>query len=139
MSQLARVPRPTEAFHLSQVQFVGEQDGEPERQLKESLAASLRPLGVRKAYLAVVSYDQRKGPQRVNGDDASASPLSVALCLTLSDEAAARHNIVERAGADFAARFGPTQRMDIIFLTDQQELALQKVCKPFYMAMEPIE
>jgi hypothetical protein len=32
--------------------------------------------------------------------------------------------------------FGPTQHMDIISLTDQQEAALKKVCQPFYIAME---
>ena len=122
------------AFVPQHVQFVGEQDGPPESELKERLADSLRPMGVRKAYLAVVSYDERKAPQNTSGDGAAA--LNVALCLSLQDTAAERHNIVERASHDFAAMFGPTQHMDIIFLTDQQEAALKKVCRPFYMAME---
>lgn len=117
------------------VQFVGEQDGVPERELKDRLAHSLRPMGVRKAYLAVVSYDQRKGPQNASGDVA-APALNVALCLALQDAAEEKQEIVQRAGHDFAALFGPTQHVDIIFLTDQQELALGKVCRPFYMAME---
>jgi hypothetical protein len=121
-------------FVPQHVQFVGEQDGAPERELKEKLASSLRPMGVRKAYLAVVSYDERKAPQNTAGDGAAA--LNVALCLSLEDTASGRHNIVERASHEFAAMFGPTQHMDIIFLTDQQEAALKKVCRPFYMAME---
>jgi hypothetical protein len=121
-------------FVPHQVQFVGEQDGPPERELKTRLADSLRPMGIRKAYLAVVSYDERKGPQSTSGDGAPA--LNVALCLSLLDTAAEKHDIVQRAGHDFAALFGPTQHMDIVFLTDQQEAALKKVCRPFYMAME---
>lgn len=123
------------AFVPHAVQFVGEQDGAPERELKERLAHSLRPMGVRKAYLAVVSYGERKGPQNAAGDGA-APGLNVALCLSLQDEAAEKQEIVQRASHDFAAMFGASQHMDIIFLTDQQEAALNKVCRPFYMAME---
>jgi hypothetical protein len=122
-------------FVPHQVQFVGEQDGAPERELKERLGHSLRPMGVRKAYLAVVSYEERKGPQNAAGDEA-APALNVALCVALGDGAAERQDIVQRAGHDFAAIFGPTQHMDIIFLSDQQEAALNKVCRPFYIAME---
>ncbi len=122
------------AFVPHHVQFVGEQDGPPERELKTKLSSSLRPMGVRKAYLAVVSYDERKGPQNSSGDGAPA--LNVALCLSLQDATAEKREIVERAGHDFAALFGPTEHMDVIFLTDQQEAALNKVCRPFYMAME---
>jgi hypothetical protein len=121
-------------FVPHQVQFVGEQDGAPERELKERLSSSLRPMGVRKAYLAVVSYDERKAPQNTAGDVATG--LNVALCVSLEDTASEKHDIIERAGHDFAALFGPTQHMDIIFLTDQQEAALNKICRPFYMAME---
>ena len=121
-------------FVPHQVQFVGEQDGPPERELKERLATSLRPMGVQKAYLAVVSYAERKGPQNAAGDGA-APELNVALCLALSDAAAEKSEIVQRASHDFAAMFGPTQHMDIIFLTDQQDVALKKVCQPFYIAM----
>src|ERR1051326_2162978 len=123
------------AFVPHNVQFVGEQDGPPERELKERLAGSLRPMGIRKAYLAVVSYDERKGPQNAAGDG-SAPALTVALCVSLQETAAEKHDIVQRASHDFAAMFGPTQHMDIIFLTDQQELALSKVCRPFYISME---
>ena len=122
-------------FVPHQVQFVGEQDGPPERELKEKLATSLRPMGVQKAYLAVVSYAERKGPQNAAGDGAGPE-LNVALCLSLTDTAAEKSEIVQRASHDFAAMFGPTQHMDIIFLTDQQDVALKKVCQPFYIAME---
>jgi hypothetical protein len=122
-------------FVPHQVQFVGEQDGAPERELKDRLAGSLRPMGVQKAYLAVVSYAERKGPQNADGDGV-APELTVALCLSVSDAATEKGEIVQRASHDFAAMFGPTQHMDIIFLTDQQEAALKKVCQPFYIAME---
>lgn len=137
MAESAHIPRPTEQFRTHVVQFLREQDGGPERQLKERLSRSLRALGVRNAYLALVSYDERKGPQSTVSE-AAPPDMSVALCLTLEDEAASRQKIVQSAGADFAALFGTSQRMDIIFLTDQQELALQKVCRPFYLAMDPI-
>ena len=123
------------AFVPHHVQFVGEQDGDPERELKEKLADTLRPMGVRKAYLALVSYDERKGPQNATGDGTPLT-LNVALCVTLGENAAEKREIVERAGHNFEAMFGTAQHMDIIFLTDQQELALGKVCRPFYMAME---
>ena len=124
-------------FVPHQVQFVGEQDGPPERELKERLANSLRPMGVQKAYLAVVSYAERKGPQNAAGDGAGPE-LNVALCLSLADAAVEKNEIVARASHDFAAMFGPSQHMDIIFLTDQQEVALGTVCRPFYMAMESV-
>ena len=139
MGQPARANHPMEPFHTQHVDFAGEQDGGPERELKKCLVDSLRPLGVRAAYLALVSYDQRKGPQSVPPQGSALPPLSVALCLTLEDQAVAKHNIVERAGADFAALFGAGQHMDIIFLTDQQELALERVCRPFFKAMDRIE
>ncbi len=75
------------------------------------------------------------GAQNAAGDGA-APELNVALCLTLNDSAAEKSDIVQRASHAFAAMFGPTQHMDIVFLTDQQEAALKKVCQPIYIAME---
>ncbi len=120
--------RRPDAIHAQHLQFVGEQDGAPERELKQRLAQSLRPLGVRKAYLARVQYS--------GGNSAHGEESSVALCVALGEEAAERQEIVERAGADFGALFRPSQHMDIVFLTDQQDLAVSRVCRPFYMAME---
>ncbi len=125
--------RPTEQFSPHQVRFVAEQDGAPERELKERLARSLRPLGVRNAYLAVVAYEDRKPPQSTAGSRENST--SVALCLTLQDGASEKHDIVEAAGAEFASMFGSRHHLDIVFLTDQQEAAAKKVCRPFYMAI----
>lgn len=129
-----RSQRSPEPFSPHQVHFVAEQDGAPERELKERLAATLRPLGVRRAYLAVVAYADEKPPRSVGVNHEPAT--SVALCVTLQDGAAEKQDIVQRATADFSALFGQHQHMDIIFLTDQQELALARICRPFYLAME---
>src|SRR5512140_3771865 len=64
--------RVTERFTPQNVHFVCEQDGAPERELKDRLATTLRSMGVKKAYLAVVSYDDRKGPHTTAGNHSTA-------------------------------------------------------------------
>ncbi len=106
--------RETEVHTQRTVRFVGEQDGEPERLLKNSLVAELRGVpGLKGAYLARVEY---------------ADGLHVALCLAAPEDPL----LVERIGARFAEIFGRHEHLDILFLGREQEAELQRVCAPFH-------
>jgi hypothetical protein len=102
----------------SHVEFLGEQDGPPERVLKADLAADFAAVGdVRRGYLARVGYQPNARP-------------GVALCLRLDsgDEAV----VAERVGRLFAATFARGVALDILFLSAEQEADLARVCRPFY-------
>ena len=110
--------RPPEELNVPTVNFIGEQDGPPERELKQSLRALfLRHSAVISAYLARVDYGN---PQNFN----------VALCIRQTDS---RDDSVKiDAGRIFSKHFGSHEHLDIILLRDDQENALKTVCKPFY-------
>jgi SseB protein C-terminal domain len=100
------------------VTFLREQDGPPERELKEALARDFAASGrVVRAYLVQVDFP-RDGS---NG---------VALCVRApeADEAA----VVRQVAAPFAAMFATEVPLDVMFVSPRQELELQKVCAPFY-------
>jgi hypothetical protein len=100
-----------------EVEFVGEQEGFVEEELKNSLHKYLSGVrGIRTAYLARVGY----GP----GQEA------VALCLRAWFPNRAR--IVDGIGRVFSATFRRDQHMDILFISSRQEKCLQKVCSHFY-------
>jgi len=103
---------------VSPPQFCGEQDGPPERELKERLAQFFeRDQSVKIAYLANVIY----------GGQPSAS---VALCLRT--QFGRDRGLAEKIGGVFASIFGPREYLDIIFLDDKQEAELAKICAPFF-------
>jgi hypothetical protein len=80
--------RKTEAHTQRTVSFVGEQDGEPERLLTNSLATEFRNVAqLKRAYLARVEY---------------ADGTHVALCLAAPQDPL----LVERIGARFSEIFG---------------------------------
>ncbi len=104
------------AMYPSNIRFLREQDGEPERLLKARLVESFKHRDeVQRAYLAQISSDNQSG---------------VALCLRT------RHgpdlNILREVGAIFARLFGRQEHLDILFLKETQESVLKKVCSPFY-------
>jgi hypothetical protein len=110
--------RKTEIRTQRTVGFVGEQDGEPERLLKETVVTEFRnAAGLKRAYLARVEYADR---------------VHVALCLAAPENPA----LVERIGARFTGIFGRHEHLDILFLDPGQEAELQRVCAPFYLAVE---
>jgi hypothetical protein len=109
--------RKTEIHSQRTVGFVGEQDGEPERLLKDALVAEFRNVaGLKRAYLARVEY---------------ADGVHVALCLAAPEDSA----LVERIGARFAGIFGRHEHLDVLFLGPSQEAELQRVCAPFHVAV----
>jgi hypothetical protein len=112
-----RKKRKAEARNEPKVNFVCEQDGITERALKSSLADLFASVpNVQRAYLVRVDY----------GD-----PLAyeVALCICPSDPDEALVKEVEKI---FAVHFGPTQHMDIVFLGEDKERDVAKICNPFY-------
>lgn len=107
-----------QSVHVPQLRFIGEQDGLPERELKERLAEFFKhDQSVRAAYLARVSY----------GDP---SPVSVALCLRT--QFGADPGMAEKIGRIFASMFGSHEHLDMVFLSPEQEAMLAKVCAPFF-------
>jgi len=110
--------RPREEFVAQTIQFVGEQDGPPERELKSHLAKLLTSeRTVHRAYLARVQYDD-------------ATNWDVALCLASTDPDVQGLN--GRIGRLFAGIFRRDAHLDILFLSKTQEAEISKVCTPFY-------
>ena len=111
-------PRKPEEFRVTEIRFLGEQDGPPERLLKDQFVQFFRsdPHVVR-AYLARIDF----------GEGTRAS-----VALGLRAEAGSESRIGERIGAIFASIFRSEEHLDHIFLTDDQELQLSNVCNPFY-------
>jgi hypothetical protein len=113
------IPHPTK-LHFPTLQFLGEQDGAVEQELKSRLVDFFqRDKSVITAYLARVAYDDP-------------SSFSVALCMrTRFGE---DKGLAEKVGKFFAVKFNQSQQMDIIFLNEKQELDLMKVCESFFKA-----
>jgi hypothetical protein len=105
-------------IRIQQIYFLGEQDGSPERELKEQLAALFgRAQWVRTAYLARVTYEKM-------------SRVNVALCVR--GQTGQDRVFAEQVGRVFASIFGRHEHLDIIWLSPQQEAALMEVCQPFF-------
>ena len=107
-----------EEIRVAKLHFLGEQDGVPERELKNCLTEFFqRDQRILTAYLARVAYGEQ-------------SPMVVALCLR--SKFGPDRAVAEKVGKIFASMFGDHEHMDIIFLDDQQESVLAKVCSPFF-------
>lgn len=103
----------------SDIEFLAEQDGVPERELKAELLGCLEEIPAsQRAYLAVVQYSGK--PAR-----------SIALCLVA--EPGSESSTVPKIGAVFSRMFNPNEYLDIIFISESQELKLLQVCKPFFI------
>jgi SseB protein C-terminal domain len=117
-------PKPKEhpqEIHVPQLHFIGEQDGPPERELKERLVGFFqRDQSVKAAYLARVSYDD---------------PSHVSVVLGLRTQFGPDRGMAEKVGRIFALIFGSHEHLDILFLTTEQEAALVKVCAPFFRSI----
>ena len=114
-------PKGPRTMRVPKLRFLGEQDGRPERLLKGRLSESFKQHEeVQRVYLAQV----------VSGDQ-----VGVALCMK------ARHgadrDLVREIGSIFASIFAKQAHLDILFLSEAQELALRNVCAPFYTATVP--
>lgn len=104
--------------HVPAIHFLGEQEGAPEGLLKRRLSAAFgshRQLG--RAYLALVRY---------------ADEAAVALCLSCTGDS--NQQLTEAVAEVFASIFGAHEHLDIVFLSEEQERVLRRVCRPFYPA-----
>jgi len=105
-------------FATPDITFLGEQDGPAERRLKEALGVVLGlDRSVIRAYLARVLYDGK------------ASGVMLAL---LTDDGEDSEKLVAQAGKAFAALFNTRENLDVIFLCEEKDAEISKVCPPFY-------
>ncbi len=118
MSFLNPSRKKSEEVRVREIRFLGEQDGPPERILKDRLADFFRrDRSVSRAYLARVDFGE--------GKDASVG-------LGLRTQFGPDKGMVEKVGTIFADVFNAREHLDIIFLTDNQEAELTKACQPFF-------
>jgi len=105
-----------EQLQPASIKFVSEQDGPREKTLKSALTSFFEgDAAIQKAYLARLD---------IGGDH------TVALCLKadpLPDE-----SYPEKIAEIFLRVMGPGGNLDVLFLADQQEADLARVCRPFY-------
>ena len=119
MSWFKHKRRSSKAIQVPRVHFVAEQDGVPEQTLKAKLIGFFqRDKSVEAAYLARVDYSEQ-------------ASISVALCLRTTF--GVDKGMVEKVGLIFASVFGNQEHLDLIFLNEEQESELQKVCNPFFI------
>lgn len=106
--------RPLDQRQVQTLVFLGEQDGPPERELKNQLVAVV--LGgsqIQRAYLARIEADGER---------------CVALCL----RGPADMEIVRQVFGVFGGIFGAHEHLDTLFLDESEEHDLRRVCAPFY-------
>jgi hypothetical protein len=100
------------------VDFISEQDGLPERELKHKLSEMFKMIeGISRAYLCQIVYR-------------NTNEHAVALCAVGSPENQER--FVEQITSIFSGLFHVSQFLDIIVLNEQGEEKITQVCKPFY-------
>lgn len=112
--------RPPETLWVPSISFLGEQDGPPERELKAQFCHLFQHRAhVQRAYLARAAYDN-PGEHHV----------AVCIRMTVPDDA----ELQKAIGGVFAQKFGTHEHLDVIFVREDQEDDLRKVCRPFYVA-----
>jgi hypothetical protein len=112
--------RPPETITPRRIQFVGEQAGPVEDDIKAKFREVLADTPtVRSAYLARLSYGEPTG-------------YSVGLCIRSSG--GLDHSLQKRLVQIFTDTFSCDQHLDILFIREDQEQELQRVCRPFYDA-----
>lgn len=115
-----------EKINPKDLRFVGERDGEPERDFKCELSVFLRQLVEWKpldkpvrAYLCSVSYPS-------DGDSGSFS-----VALFFATESDAKDEIRKGAASIFRRMFGTREHLEMMFVEDETESELRQVCSPF--------
>jgi hypothetical protein len=99
--------------------FLGEQDGLPEQDLKAEWSPILMDhQSVARAYLAIVEYDQSNQQHVILGLRSGLNDDDVGLISSLAQL--------------FHKKFNSSQMLDVAFLTEFQEEALARVCRPFF-------
>ena len=107
-------------IYAQNIQFLGEQDGQPERLLKKMLIDLFyMDRVIRRAYLVRASLNEKKEANVV---------------LALRGAFHPNMEIVNKVGEIFGFVFNGKQHLDIMFLSSDQEAQLIGVCKPFFEA-----
>ena len=114
-----RRTRPPEHWVAQSIRFVGEQDGPPERELKNRWAPILqRKSEVQRAYLARVLFDGR--------DSVDVVP---AVRSTTGYDASLEQ---ELGNVSASSEFSSKCHLDIVFLTPEQDAQIAAACTPFH-------
>jgi hypothetical protein len=115
--------KPTEQQSISTINFLAEQDGPPERELKLALANAFAQLrSVRTAYLAVVDYG-------------NALEQAVALCVVT--DVADPAEVVRTTQKVFKEMFNSDAHLDILPLSNEEQSRISLVCRPFFTQPSP--
>lgn len=104
--------------HEDRVEFLGEQSGPIENTLKRELTLEFatRP-DIRRAYLARVGFQPDAEPT-----------VALCVCSKRPDD----KSIVARVGDIFRRMFSKDAAPDVLFLSEQQDVDLARLCRPFY-------
>lgn len=107
-----------EQIHVSKIRFLSEQDGIPERELKNKFIEYFKKTNnVMKAYLVRVNY-------------IDLNTVSVALCIkTIIDP---KYKFIKDIGKIFSCMFGNRENLDIIILNPKQDIEISMNCTPFF-------
>jgi len=112
----------TEEFHVRRTQFLAEQNGPSEQELKRHLANYFSCVpDVDRAYLVRVAHEK-------------STDQKVALCLAGGKAKAIE--IVQSVSAIFHALFQNSESLDVLFLSDEQKSEVNLIADPFYKADE---
>jgi len=104
----------------SVIKFVGEQDGPAERDLKVRFTDLFHgERTILRAYLARTDYGDATG-------------VHVALCVKSS--VGEDTSLISKVVDIFRSMFGSHEHLDVVFVRDDQEPELLRVCVPFYRA-----
>lgn len=107
-----------DSITTSRTCFIAEQVGVPENEFKESIIDLFRgrdkPL---RAYLAQIEYCEKQD-------------FNVALCVAI--ESGEDEKLANDIAVIFRRMFGGHEHLDILFLSENQEEQLRKVCCPFF-------
>jgi len=110
--------RKSQSITVSSITFIGEQDGPPERTLKDAWRIAFPNFhSLCDAYLAQVRY---------SGSD------EVHVCLCLKVTSGPDIALRDTATKIFQRDFRKDVHLDIVFLSDEQHEKVALVCHPFY-------
>ena len=110
-------------FTPSEIRFLGEQDGVPERKLKTLLTELFRGIDcVIRAYLVRVDYHD-------------SNEFDVALCIRTEEDPS--HNLSDGIDAIFSDMFRTGEHLDVLYLTEEREIELAMICPPFFTKPDP--
>lgn len=111
-------------FRKDTINFLGEQDGKIEKNIKEIWKEILKKFDfIQEAYLPIIEVDESTKHTKSNP----------ALCIypyPINTEV--EKGVVDNLSKSFKEMFGPNQFLDIMFLSEEERKKCMNVCKSFY-------